>query len=656
MKPYIIVARKSPLSQLQVAEFKSLFSSTPLQFEEKWMDTSGDLNKSKNLMDSDLPDNFFTCKLDQSLLNGEVDIAIHSAKDLPEFLDKGLTVVAILPCLDHRDSLLSIQSKKLTELPPQAVIGTSSLTRESEIKKIRQDLIFKPIRGTIEERIEKMHQGLYDAIIIAHCALIRLNLEHHLTEILPIQTTPLQGNLAVVIRSDRYDLFSLLHHFDERKKWGQVHFIGFGPGDPELLTIKGDRLIRQADTILYDDLIDPSYLKSFLSSHQLHYVGKRGGKALSTAQSDIHHLMYKEVLKNKKVVRLKGGDPSLFARLGEEISFLRKARIHYNIIPGVTSTTAGAAQLKVSLTQRYQSHSLSILTAHHAQTRSISVPQTDTIAYLMGANELKSLSKRLIEQGRSPETPVLLIQSISYNQEVSFVTTIEKMGDASLSSPLLILVGKAFSPYVPVKKMLYLGLNPPLHWGDFNIIHHPLIQIKSKNFSKNINFNHYEGLILTSQTAVKFFSKNYDLSKIKIASIGDKTSQMIRQKGGEVFCQPSIWNSEYLYKTLEPFLGTHKKWLYPCSGLSSNCLNKSPFIEDFPIYQTELMAPSPLKLSHYEGLFFTSPSTVQAFYQLYNQHPLASQTIVVQGDRTQECLQKRGFPIERMILRYEKKI
>lgn len=194
-------ARGSNLSKVQVWEvFDEIKKHYPeLEFVPTWVTTTGDKDQLTSLTTLDKTD-FFTKEIDELLLNGEIDIAIHSAKDLPEPLRKGLTVIALTKGLDPSDSLVLRENETLESLPFAGLIGTSSRRREKMIKDLRADLKCVDIRGTIEKRLESLDQKKVDGVIVAECALIRLKLEKRNRIRLEGDTAPLQGQLAVVAR------------------------------------------------------------------------------------------------------------------------------------------------------------------------------------------------------------------------------------------------------------------------------------------------------------------------------------------------------------------------------------------------------------------------------------------------------------------------
>ena len=151
----------------------------------------------------------FTRELDYAVISGKADIAVHSAKDLPEKLNPELEVIALYEAFDKTDSLVSRNHLKLMDLPKGSSVGTSSPLRKAELLKLRPDLEVKGIRGCIEERVAMVKNGEIDALIVATCALKRLGLENEIAEILPFETHPMQGRIAVTAKKGREDLKKL---------------------------------------------------------------------------------------------------------------------------------------------------------------------------------------------------------------------------------------------------------------------------------------------------------------------------------------------------------------------------------------------------------------------------------------------------------------
>lgn len=219
MKKVIRVgARSSPLSKVQAQEvLTELRRYHPeVEFDFVYLETTGDKDKKTSLRTLDRTD-FFTKEIDQLLLAGKCDVGIHSAKDLPEPMPKGLVVAAFTKGVDSSDSLVLKSGMTLETLPPGARIATSSVRREEQVKQLRPDLSFVDLRGTIGERLSKLEQGEVEGVVIAEAALIRLGWTHLNRTQLPGESTPRQGQLAIVVREDDREMKELFQVLDHQK-------------------------------------------------------------------------------------------------------------------------------------------------------------------------------------------------------------------------------------------------------------------------------------------------------------------------------------------------------------------------------------------------------------------------------------------------------
>jgi uroporphyrin-III C-methyltransferase len=218
-----------------------------------------------------------------------------------------------------------------------------------------------------------------------------------------------------------------------------VYLVGFGPGDPDLLTVKGLKLLRSAHIIFHDDLLNKEFLAKFKGEKV--YVGKRKGKH-SVEQDEINQLLYEAALTGKKVVRLKGGDPMLFAHGGEEIEYLRSRFIQVDVVPGVTAALAASAFTNIPLTHRGISSSVMFATGHNKND--IQVPQSGTLVYYMGASNLHHIASEVVRKGWDIETPVLLVYNVSGSDQKEYYTTLREVTDYSenYKTPLIMIIGE----------------------------------------------------------------------------------------------------------------------------------------------------------------------------------------------------------------------
>jgi uroporphyrin-III C-methyltransferase len=232
-----------------------------------------------------------------------------------------------------------------------------------------------------------------------------------------------------------------------------VCLIGAGPGDPELLTLKAVNRLREAEVVLIDDLVNPAVLDHCQRHVRVCHVGKRGGCA-STPQEFIERLMIRESRSGARVVRLKGGDCTLFARCGEEVTALRDAGIEVELINGISSAQAAAAAVGVSLTHRDFSQGVVFVTAH-SRIAGAPPPWAElarsglTLAFFMGVREAGTIQKQLLAAGLPSQTPVAIIENASLaNQRVVTGTIIQLtalIAVNKIQSPAQILVGQALA-------------------------------------------------------------------------------------------------------------------------------------------------------------------------------------------------------------------
>ena len=556
-----VIARGSRLSRLQVEE---VFKNFPeLAYEIKYLESYGDKNQQISLLNGEAPADIFTRELDDAIRQGDADIAIHSAKDLPYPLPEDIEVIALFPAFDTTDSLVSRDHKKLAELPAGSIIGTSSPLRKKSLNELRPDLTIKGIRGCIEERVQQVKDGKYDAAIVATCALKRLGMEDEIAEVLPFPTHPLQGFLAITAKkgSNLKQAFASKSILD---KQGTVSLVGFGPGDPDLLTIKAAKAIDAADIIFYDDLIDDSYLAD--KKAEKIYVGKRAGYH-HKEQAEINRLLLEAAREGKNVVRLKGGDPMIFAHGSEEIEYPESNLIKVNVIPGITTASALAASQKISLTHRDFSSSVALISGHTPQPVT---PDAETLVYYMGAKQLQVIATQLIDkEGWAFNTPVLLTYNVSRPDEQTFETTLWNLRNGemqNLPTPLIALIGNVAGlkhhQASDIKPTLYTGTLPAIEKRKADYTYTPLIEINYQQtyftFEDDTDeglHNYYQGkdieepdadlgiyfanyILFTSQYSVNAAYKDIqallnheDAHNLCFISIGDTTTEALHKAG-----------------------------------------------------------------------------------------------------------------------------
>ena len=238
---------------------------------------------------------------------------------------------------------------------------------------------------------------------------------------------------------------------------GSVALVGAGPGDPELLTLKAVRLLQSADVVLYDDLVSPHVVEMARREAERVAVGKRGYKP-SCTQQEITGMLVELAQAGKRVVRLKGGDPMIFGRAGEEIAALRQAGVRVEIVPGVTAASGAAAALQVSLTHRDHARRLQLITAHardgklpaDLDWRALCDPAATSIVY-MGVKTLPALVTRLIAEGIDPQTPAAVVERATWPDERQFFAPLADLpamiAAAAPKGPCLVVIGAVLGEY-----------------------------------------------------------------------------------------------------------------------------------------------------------------------------------------------------------------
>jgi len=226
---------------------------------------------------------------------------------------------------------------------------------------------------------------------------------------------------------------------------GKVYLVGAGPGAADLITVRGARLLQQADIVLYDALVTPDMLALCAQAEQIS-VGKRSGQR-SAAQSHINTLLVESAQRAAVVVRLKGGDPMLFGRADEELNALEAAGIAYEIVPGITTALAAAASTRQPLTKRGIARSVALFTSSTApdEAEETRIPDCDTLVQYMGGREAMLTAERMLSRGWSPDLPVMLVENCSRSDEVIRRVTLQQLAQEPVSAtgPVLVMMGEA---------------------------------------------------------------------------------------------------------------------------------------------------------------------------------------------------------------------
>ncbi|WP_420818943.1 uroporphyrinogen-III C-methyltransferase [Paraglaciecola marina] len=262
-----------------------------------------------------------------------------------------------------------------------------------------------------------------------------------------------------------------------RSEKGLVYLIGAGPGDAELLTLKAHRLIQEADVVMYDWLVNPDIIKMIPAKVERIFVGKKCGNH-SMKQADICDLMIEVARTGKNIVRLKGGDPAIFARAGEECDILAKHQIDFAIVPGITAASGASAYAGIPLTHRECAQSVRFITAHlksanaepnwSALANGVKGTNNtgETLVFYMGLKRIETIMKRLAENGLQASMPVAVIDQASTSQQRLCVGTLEnitqKVFCADFQGPAITIVGEVVNKRHNVDLSLLSKVTKPI--------------------------------------------------------------------------------------------------------------------------------------------------------------------------------------------------
>ena len=435
---------------------------------------------------------------------------------------------------------------------------------------------------------------------------------------------------------------------------GKVWLVGAGPGDISLLTLKGLHLIKNADVVVYDKLVGDGILSLIPDNAEKIYVGKVSGNH-AVAQERINEILLEKALEDKKVVRLKGGDPFLFGRGGEELELLVENNIEFEIVPGITSPISVPAYAGIPVTHRDFTSSLHIITGH---TKKEDAPNIDfealvklngTLVFLMGVSSLEKICKGLIKSGIDINTPAAIIQNGTRHNQRKVVSTVEnlpkKAREENIGTPGLIIIGKVAAlsnKFSWVEKRELHGINvlvcrqkhresklyKSLLQSGANALLVDTIETKPINsdelYLEIKNINKYKWVLLTSPTAVKIFFdyiKNFKVDirsfyGIKFGVVGPSTGKELEKWGIIPDFTPSVYNGQTLATEIAPHIDG--KVLIPRSKKGSSEMLKIFDEKGIKYKNIDLYDTFPIKgeiesIKDFDYITFTSASNVKGF-------------------------------------------
>jgi uroporphyrinogen III methyltransferase/synthase len=450
-------------------------------------------------------------------------------------------------------------------------------------------------------------------------------------------------------------------------KTGTVSLIGAGPGDPGLLTIRAKECIESADVVVYDYLASPFLLEYARQEAEIIYVGKKGGDHTLT-QDKINLLLVDKAKQGLSVARLKGGDPFVFGRGGEEAQLLLEHGVRYEVIPGVTSAISAPAYAGIPVTHRDHTSFVSFITGHENPDKKDSSMQWDifaksnaTLVFLMGVKNLANIVKNLVANGKPSDTPVALVRWGTTSRQQTVTGTLETIVDvvnkAGLKSPAIIVVGHVVSLREELawfdKKPLFgrrivitraraqaSGLVSQLTKLGAQCLEIPTIKIippeDTAPLKKAIDhLNHYDWLVLTSVNGVKFFFDTLfgmgkdvrALGHLKFACIGPVTKERLADYGIISDILPETYRAESVVDAFSHMNMQGKKVLLPRAKIARTILPEELIkmgasVDEVTAYETircddgKETLISLLTDQKIDAVTFTSSSTVSNFMSL----------------------------------------
>lgn len=453
-------------------------------------------------------------------------------------------------------------------------------------------------------------------------------------------------------------------------KKGVVYLVGAGPGDPGLITVKGLECIRQADAIVHDRLASPELLREARQDAQIIYVGKVSSQH-AMAQGDINRLLVELAVQGKMVVRLKGGDPFVFGRGGEEAETLAEAGIPFQVVPGVTSAISAPAYAGIPVTHRDFTSGLAIFTGHEDPLKDGSAISWEkistgvgTLVFLMGMENLDAIVERLLSNGRPPETPVALVRWGTLPQQETLVgdlsTIATKARESGCAAPAVIVVGEVVSLRdrlrwfdnrpLSGKRVLVTRtreqasqLSALLRDYGAEAVECPTIEIQPvEDFSEMdvalSRLSEYDWVIFTSVHGVRsVLSRLNDLGRsadalaeCRLAAIGPATARVLKGAGLRVAYQPEEYVAEAIVEGLAGVAG--KRILLPRADIARESLavglgEKGAVVDEVDAYRTVSASAEAgpvrqmLAAGQIAAVTFTSSSTVRNFVALLERAP-----------------------------------
>jgi uroporphyrinogen III methyltransferase / synthase len=476
---------------------------------------------------------------------------------------------------------------------------------------------------------------------------------------------------------------------------GSVALVGAGPGDPTLITVRGLTAVRGADVVVYDRLVSPALVDLAPEASERIFVGKAPRKH-TMRQEEISKLLVSRARRGQFVVRLKGGDPFVFGRGGEEADALARAGVPFEIVPGVSSAVAGPAVAGIPLTHRDSAASVAIATAHEAPRKTgarvswSALAGLDTVVLLMGVERLASAARALIEAGRAPDTPTAVIQDATLGTQRTVVAPLEKIAEVAraegIRAPAITVIGDVVSlrhalggwdtrPLSGVRVLVTRTreqaseLSGVLRELGADVTEAPAIRIAPPRSSapmrravERLRDGVYAWLVLTSANGVKALNAalrevgldSRALAAVSIAAVGSGTAEALSSLGIRPDLVPESFTTEAVGGSIPR--GSGRVLLMRADqvepGLEEALKKKGWSVERVTAYRllgTNAM-PAGVRRAVQRGeidvLTFASGGTVRAFMRLLKAKPPSSVKVVCIGPVTAKAAREAGLRVD----------
>ena len=463
----------------------------------------------------------------------------------------------------------------------------------------------------------------------------------------------------------------------------QVYIIGTGPGDEELLTLKAVRVLKECTAVLYDRLVSNNVLNYLNENCEIYYCGKEPG-AHSKTQEEINELIVKLAKEGHIVGRIKGGDPYVFGRGGEEVLALVNENISFEVVPGVTSPIAVLNYAGIPITHRGLAQSFHVITGKSAQDLNVNfkalAAEEGTLVFMMGLSNLDNIVRELIANGKDSSVPCGVVMRGTSAKQKKVIGTLEniseKVKESNLKSPCIIVVGEV----VTLNESLNWYENKPLFGKNICITRSKKqsdnlknklvklgaevtsfnsIEIKStsNNLDEYINkLKDYDHIVFTSVNSVEtlfdyLIEKAYDIRSIKakISAIGKATANALNKRGIICFAKAKEFASEGLVSILKPHLKENEKLLLPCSAKSRQYIYEElskTGVEVDRVYIYDTVCGNVVNKKSFDEVdmvFFTSPSTVKNMVDMVGIEEIKKKQVIAIGPKTNEPLLELGI-------------